>query len=241
VVCGRMTKLGVVNRRLPGPPLAQVTAAVFCGVLLSGCGRAASGEPKAADAEVERMAFVAQPCPALEMGDAALKPSNVRVFIEVAEITAGALPTPIGRWLDAHPVKVRSTANLVAFDGVPTSMPWGACVDAVCSATKWSLTLTSRLPGRASEPWPLALRIAEVASASPADAGAEGPKVLLETTLDVLNQQPSILPPAPEVTAGAIVVTPYLLQKHDDLHRVLECKVEQAEREQQLPQSSPTD
>jgi hypothetical protein len=184
------------------------------------------------------MAFVAQPCPALEVGDVALQPSNVRAFIEVAEITAGALPTPIGRWLDTHAVKVRATANLVAFDGVPTSMPWGACVDAVCSATKWSLTLTARLPKRASEPWPLTLRIAEVAAASPPE-NAEGPKVLLETTLDVVNQQPSILPPAPEVSAGVIVVTAYLLQQYDDLHRVLECKVKQSAREQQLPASPP--
>lgn len=218
---------------------SRVVASACCWVVLSGCGRAAPAEAKAADVEVERMAFVAQPCPALASGDVALQPSNARVFIEVAEIMAGPLPTPIGRWLDANAVKVRSTANLVLFDGVPTSLPWGACVDAVCSATKWSLTLTSRLPARASEPWPLTLRIAETARSSA--EGGESPAVLLETTLDVSNQQPLVLPPAPEVTPGAIVVTAYLLQRHDDLHRVLECKVEQSAREQQLPQSTPSE
>jgi hypothetical protein len=239
VVCGSMKKLGIVRWRLPGGSLSRVTATALVGLALSGCRRGAAGEPNAADVEVERMAFVAQPCPGLEVGDAALQPSNARVFVEVAEITEGALPTPIGRWLDAHAVQVRATANLVAFDGVPTSMPWGACVDTVCSGKKLSLTLTSRLPQRASEPWPLTLRIAEVASQGSAEPGAAEPKVLLETTLDVVNQQPSVLPPAPEVSAGAIVVTAYLLQKHDDLHRVLECKVEQSAKEQELPQSAP--
>lgn len=235
MVFGAMLKLGVVSGQLRAGARSQVTVAVCCSVVLSGCARATPAEAKAADADAERMAFVAQPCPALASGDVALRPSNARVFIEVAEVTAGALPTPVGRWLDANAVKVRATANLVVFDGVPTSQPWGACVDAVCSATKWSLTLTSRLPARASEPWPLTLRIAETASS----AADDSPKVLLETRLDVVNQQPLVLPPTPEVTSGAIVVTAYLLQRHDDLHRVLECKAEQSAREQQLPQGAP--
>ena len=106
-----MPKLGVVSVHSRVGALSHVMAAVLCSVVLSGCRRAASGEAKAADVDVERMAFVGQPCPPLELGDVALKPSNVRVFVEVAEITAGALPTPVGRWLDTHAVKVRATAK----------------------------------------------------------------------------------------------------------------------------------
>jgi hypothetical protein len=129
------------------------------------------------------------------------------------------LPQPIGRWLDQNAVKVRSTANLVAFPNVPTSMPWGQCVDAVCSSMKLSITLTAQLPERSSQPVPLALRIEQAADAAQAER-----RVLLETSLRALHQQPIVLPPSPEVSDGSVVVTAYLLQRHDDLQRILECQ-----------------
>lgn len=206
---------------------------MFVAALCSILGACGGAQRKAEAPEVERVAYVGQPCPGLELGSEPLKPANVRVFFEVAEITTAALPSPIGRWLDTHAVKVRATANLVAFDGVPTSVPWGPCVDAVCSAMTLSLTLTSRLPERASEAWPVTLSITEAASES---SSTGNPRVWFEAALQVSNQQVVVLPPAPEVTDGSIVVTAYLLQKHDDLHRVMECQVEQSARVQQSRQ-----
>jgi hypothetical protein len=179
-------------------------------------------EPKAPDAE--RTAFLAQPCPELALGDEALDADKARVFVEVAEVSTRNLPQPIGRWLDENAVRVRSTADLVAFPNVPTSMPWGQCVDAVCSSMKLSITLTARLPERTSQPVPLTLRIDEAApEGSPGESEGER-RVLLETLLSVLPQQPVVLPPSPEVSDGSVIVTAYLLRKHDDLQRILECK-----------------
>jgi hypothetical protein len=179
-------------------------------------------EPKAPDAE--REAFLGQPCPELALGDEALDADKARVFVEVAEVSTRNLPQPIGRWLDENAVTVRSTADLLAFPNVPTSMPWGQCVDAVCSAMKLSITLTAQLPERTSQPVPLALRIDAAAPEGSPEAAAGERRVLLETTLSVLPQEPVVLPPS-EVSDGSVVVTAYLLRKHDDLQRILECKV----------------
>lgn len=176
----------------------------------------------------ERSVLVAQPCAGLELGAEPLDPANARVFVEVAEVGTRDLPNPIGRWLEENIVRVRSSANLVAFPDVPTSMPWGQCVDAVCSSTRLSLTVAARLPERASEPIELALRIDETASA---DAAESGPRVLLDTLLRARNQEPVVLPPAPQISDGSVVVTPYLLRRHDDLQRILECREQQRERE----------
>jgi hypothetical protein len=178
----------------------------------------------------ERTALVAQPCLGLAVGSGPLDPMKARVFVEVAEVSTRELPEPIGRWLDENAVKVRGAVNLVAFPNVETSMPWGSCVDAICSSAKLTLTVTARLPARASEPIDLALRIAESAPESPNTE----PRVLLNTTLRVTDQTPFVLPPAPDVSDGSVVVTAYLLHRHDDLQRVLECKVQQGERERQL-------
>src|SRR5262245_35389604 len=123
-----------------------------CGLTLlavCACGKKTPA-PDSPQGGPERTARVAQPC--LELGDAPVNPSNARVFVEVAEVSEGALPEPIGKWLQENPVRVRSTANVVAFPNVPTSTPWGQCVDSVCSTQKGSITITARLPARASEP-----------------------------------------------------------------------------------------
>jgi hypothetical protein len=185
--------------------------------MLGGCGGNEPG-PKAPPAE--RTAFLAQPCPGLALEDAALDADKARVFVEVAEVSTRDLPQPIGRWLDENAVKVRSTANLVAFPNVPTSMPWGQCVDAVCSSMKRAITLTAQLPERTSQPVPLAVRIEE----APPEGAPGEPRVLLETTLAALHQEPVVLPPSPAVSDGSVVVTAYLLRRHDDLQRILECQ-----------------
>jgi hypothetical protein len=183
---------------------------------LAGCG---SNKPDANAPPAERTAFLAQPCPGLAIEDAALDADKARVFVEVAEVSTRSLPQPIGRWLDENAVKVRSTADLVAFPNVPTSMPWGQCVDAVCSSMKRSITLTAQLPERTSQPVSLALRIDE----APPEGSPGEPRVLLETTLAAPHQEPIVLPPSP-VSDGSVVVTAYLLRRHDDLQRILECK-----------------
>lgn len=195
-------------------------ASLITGASLWAC---TADAPPAKDPHAERTVFLAQPCQGLALGDEPVDASKARVFVEVAEVSSRDLPRPIGRWLDQNAVKVRSTANVVAFPGVPTSTPWGQCVDAVCSAMKLSLTLTAQLPERTSQPMNLSLRIDEVA------ASGEAPPALLETTLPALHQEPVVLPPSPGVSDGSVVVTAYLLQRHDDLHRILEC---QARREQ---------
>ncbi len=197
-------------------------------VALSGMGCSGNqAAPQAAQGGPARRAFVAQPCAGLELGAEPLDPKDARVFVEVAELNTRALPRPIGRWLQLNAVQVRSKAQLVAFPNVPTSVPWGQCVDSVCSSTKLAITLTARLPELASGPLELALQIQE-----PAPQGSDsGPHVLLETTLEALNQEPVVLPKTEQLTEGSVVVTAYLLRRHDDLHRVLECQAQQDERE----------
>jgi hypothetical protein len=43
-----------------------------------------------------------------------------------------------------------------------------------------------------------------------------------------------LLPVSPTLSSHSLVVTAYLLRKIDDLHGLLECKAQQAEREKQL-------
>jgi hypothetical protein len=179
----------------------------------------------------ERNGFVAQPCSGLELGSEPLDPADARVFVELVEVTASGLPSPVGSWLAENAVRVRSSVNLVAFPGVPTSMPWGQCVDAVCAGAQRSVTVTATLPERASEPVGLGLRIEE----APAEGSEAGPRLLLDTTLRAINQEPVVLPPAPEVSDGSVVVTAYLLRRPLDLQRVMECKVKQDERAKALP------
>ena len=57
----------------------------------------------------------------------------------------------------------------------------------------------------------------------PRAAGAT-PRSLLETTLQARHQEPVVLPPSPEVSDGAVIVTAYLLQRHDDLQRIMACQ-----------------
>ncbi len=183
-----------------------------------------SGAPPRTAAE--RTAWVAQPCSTLELGAEALDVGKARVFVEVAEVDTRALSEPIDHWLANHAVKVRSSVNFVAFPNVPTSMPWGQCVDAVCTSKQHEIVITARLPERASEPIELALRIDQLAP----DGSTGEPRALLDTTLRAVNQVPHVLPPAPDVSDGSVVVTAYLLRRHDDLQRILECQAKQAEK-----------
>lgn len=203
-----------------GRVITVVRGATLAGFLMA-CARAT---PPAA--EPERIVSVARPCPGLELGSDRLDPAQARVFVEVVEVSTRDLPQPIGAWLRENTVKVRSTASLVAFPNVPTSMPWGQCVDAVCAGTR-SITLTAHLPDLASEPLELGVRIDD-----PAPEGSDaGPRVLLDTTVRALNQEPVVVPPVPATGDGTLVVTPYLLRRPDDLHRVMECQARQAEKE----------
>jgi hypothetical protein len=193
-------------------------------------GLACAGRGTPPQGASERTGFVAQSCPGLVQGSAPLDLKNARLFVEVVEVNSRALPEPIGDWLQHNPVKVRASADLVAFPNVPTSMPWGQCVDAVCSSMKFSLTVDAQLPGRASEPIGLALRIDEAAP----EGSEASARVLIDTKLRVVNQEPTVLPPAPQVSDGSLVVTTYLLRSLDDLHRALECRVQQGEKERAL-------
>lgn len=200
---------------------------VLCGVLgaLLGCRR----DPPP-QAPVERTAFVARACPALELGTEPLNLKNARLFVEVADVNARNLPQPVGDWLQQNAVKVRSSANLVAFPDVPTTVPWGQCVDQVCSTSKLSITLTARLPAAVAQPIQLALRIDEAV----AEGSSAAPRTLLDGTLQLVHQQPSVLAPTPEVSDGSLIVTGYLLRSLEDLHAVMACQAEQAERAKEL-------
>jgi hypothetical protein len=192
-------------------------------------------EPARSPADAPRSALIAQSCPEIALGSEPIKASNARVFVEVVEMDDRNLPHPLGNWLSDHPVTVRSSANTVAFPNVPTSMPWGQCVDTVCGDRQRSLTLTAQVPERGSDPIQLAVRIEE----SAAEAGAGSAKVLLDTTLSAPSQQPVVLPVNPALSDGSVVVTAYLLRQLDDLHRVLECKAREAQRLQQLQGAQP--
>ena len=206
-------------------PLALVALAAAC-----------KSAPPAESPEIApRDALVAQPCPELALGAEPLDPKNARVFVEIADVSSRNLPNPLGRWLDEHIVEVRSTANLVAFPGVPTSMPWAQCVDAVCADAKRSVSVTARLPERASEPIELALHIEDTA----AEGGS--PRTLLDTTLRALSQEPAVVPSGSELGSGSLVVTAYVLRRFDDLHRLLECKERQKARSPRSPSTEASD
>jgi len=192
------------------------------------CGGSAA--PAEMPANVERTVLVGQLCPGLDAPAGPLDRANARVFVEVVEVATPKLPQPIGRWFDENAVRVRSSANLVAFPDVPTSMPWGQCVDAVCSSMQRSITLTAHLPESTTEPLGIEIRIDEAA----AEGATTAPRILLDKTLQAMNQEPVVLPPTPELSAGLVIVTAYLLQRHDDLHRVMECHARQTESSQQL-------
>jgi len=200
---------------------AGVAAGLACG---------GSTPPPATPESAERTSLVAQRCPGLDAGAAPLDRANARLFVEVVEVSTPQLPQPLGNFLEANAVSVRSSANLVAFPDVPTSMPWGQCVDAVCASMKRSITLTAHLPEGADPSFGIALHIDEAA----AQGTAAEPKVLLDTTLQVVSQQPVVLPPAPGLSKGSVIVTAYLLQRYDDLHRVMECQARQTESSRQL-------
>jgi len=184
--------------------------------------------PPEAPENVERTAFVAQPCPELALGSEPLDAANARLFVEIVDVGAQGLPSPLGRWLDDNAVTFRSSANLIAFPNVPTSAPWAQCVDAVCKDAKRSVHVTARLPDSASEPVELALHIEEAAG----DGAGSAAKALLDTTLRAPNQEPVIVSSGAALGGGSLVVTAYLLRRFDDLHRMLECKERQKAREE---------
>jgi hypothetical protein len=205
--------------------------ALLTALLLASAGGACKSEPPPPQSaeNVERTALVAQPCPELELGNEPLDPANARAFVEVVEVSARDIPSPIGRWLEDHAVTIRSSANVVAFPGVPTSAPWAQCVDAVCADTKRSVSVTVQLPERGSDPIDLRLHVEEAAASDVA-----APQVLLDATLQVPHQEPVVVPSSAELGGGSLVVTAYLLRRFDDLHRVLECKERQKLRERKL-------
>lgn len=214
-----------VNRST-GPRAAALWSGVLLATLLA-CQRKPAAQPSE---HAERTALVAQRCPEIDAGSEKIEAKNARVFVEVVELRGAQPPSPIGNWLREHAVTVRSSSNLVAFPNIPTSMPWGQCVDAVCKGTQRTITLTSQLPEHGSDPIELAIRIEESAASSEQPA----PKALLDTTLRAPSQQPVVLAVSPALSAGSLVVTAYLLRTIDDLHRVLECKARQTEREKKL-------
>lgn len=206
-------------------PWAVCLAALWGAQSLLSCRRNEAPQPPA-----ERTALVARACPALELGPEPLNLKNARLFVEVADVQARNLPQPLDGWLQQNAVKVRSSANLVAFPDVPTTVPWGQCVDQVCSTAQLSITLTARLPAAVAEPIQLALRIDE----APEEGDSKPPRTLLEATLQLRHQQPALLTPTPEVSDGSLIVTGYLLRSLQDLHAVMACQADQAERAKEL-------
>jgi hypothetical protein len=227
--------VGVKPAAAPRPKSASIQlraeASVCFAALACVVACQAQAEPTT-PAPAQRTGLVAQPCPELALGTSALDPSSARVFVEVADVSSRELPQPLGRWLDDNAVKIRSAVNLVAFPGMSTSMPWGQCVDAVCASSARSVTLTARLPERASEPIEIELRIDETQP----EHGEQAPKLLFESHVRALHQDPVVLPGASSVSDGSLVLTAYLLQRHDDLQRVMECRARQTEQEKQLRQ-----
>ena len=208
---------------------ASRSAVALCSSLLLASAWACKPKPAAeAPESADRTSLVAQRCPEIAIGNELVDAKNARVFVEVVALT-GSVPNPIGNWLEGHAVTVRSSSNLVAFPNVPTSTPWGQCVDAVCKNSQRTLTVTSQLPKRGSDPIELAVRIEE----SVPEGQAAG-KVLLETTLHTPSQQPVVLAANPALSSGSLIVTAYLLRQIDDLHRVLECSARQTERAKAL-------
>jgi hypothetical protein len=219
----------VIRLTLPAP---VPFVALLLGAASSAC---KSDAPARTPENVERTELVAQPCPELALGSEPIDAANARLFVEIVDVGAQPLPTPLGRWLDDNAVTFHSSANLVAFPDVPTSGPWAQCVDAVCADAKRSVSVTARLPERASEPIELALHIEDTA----AEGGS--PRTLLDTTLRALSQEPAVVPSGSELGSGSLVVTAYVLRRFDDLHRLLECKERQKARSPRSPSTEASD
>ncbi len=214
-------------RSRTAPSSLRVVSA--CGALAAVVACKSQPEP-AAPPPSERTGLVAQPCPELELGSEPVKPDSARVFVEVSDVSARDVQRPIGPWLEHNAVKIRSSVNLVAFPGVPTSMPWGQCVDAVCASSARSLTITARLPEQARAPIELRVQIEE----APPEGSEQAPKQLLEASVNAVHQEPALIDGAAAVSDGTLIVTAYLLQRHDDLQRVMACRAQQTEREKAL-------
>jgi hypothetical protein len=201
-----------------------------CAALAGSIACKSQAEPSAPQ-PTERTGLVAQPCAELQLGSEPVKQDSARVFVEVVDVSARELREPIVRSLQDNAVKIRSAVNLVAFRNVPTSMPWGQCVDAVCASSTRSLTVIAHPPMRASDPIDLDVRIEE---APPESSETAAPRALLETRLQAVHQEPVLLSGTSAVSDGSLVLTAYLLQRPDDLQRVMTCRARQAEQEKQL-------
>lgn len=199
-------------------------------VASSACTSAVTPETPS-DTPRRRVVHVAQPCPELERVEGRINPAEVRAFVEITQVAERELPSPLAHWLAEHPVEAESTAHVIAFPGVPTSTPWGLCVDAVCSSSQRSLTLVAHLPDDAADPVELSLTIEDRATTEPPDAKT-APTTLLAMTIHATDREPVMVATPSELGGGSLLVTAYLLRRFDDLHRVLTCKADpQAEAE----------
>jgi hypothetical protein len=100
----------------------------------------------------------------------------------------------------------------------------------VCASSARSVTITAHPPERSSEPIQLELRIEE----APPEGSENAPKPLLDARVEAVHQEPVLLDGTSAVSDGAVVLTAYLLQRHDDLQRVMACRARQSEQEKQL-------
>ncbi len=141
------------------------------------------------------------------------------------------LSEPLEESLRGRSVRVSSVQQLVAFPSVPTTVPWGDCLDTACDTRTHRLTVVAEMPARGELPLPVTLQLERAAfdqaQASRGPSPTHGWQTTFEQPLSLKHQEPLLLPDASAFGGGSVVVTAYLLTRHDDLFPLMACKSKQ--------------
>lgn len=225
-----MTRFCDIQRLAPAR-LLSLTA------LLALLGTAGCRSTQQARTPVAVEAKIAQRCPELTVGTGLLDLSKSRIFVEVALLEPGVLspetsPPESKLSFEGTSTAVTSVMQFVANPHVPTTMPWGDCLDEACDQRNARITLNAQFPKSASDPVSVHLLLEKL----PTDAKSSpqfAPQLAAwisdyNTTLLLHDQVPQrIDDPKKAFGSGTTIITSYLLTRPKDLFRLMACKAEQ--------------
>ena len=193
------------------------------------------------------------------VGDAGAEVKNPKVFIEVAAVegrmfeqlakSPPAVAQTFSDWLNDPRFGARHLGGMLAANDVVTKMPWGECGDVSGASCKdaelWNLAVTPHLADARSTEVRMELTLEP---APPLDTPKEAWQIPehrgVRTTVVVQDQTPIVLRLNPAIARTApgrgwlLLVTPYLIRRDEDLRRLFECRMANANRargEQESP------
>jgi hypothetical protein len=167
--------------------------------------------------------LIAQRCERLNPDRMSTGESFARVFVDGFDVVSEDLQTPLGPWLAEHPIEVHHSQAMMLTHDTPSSASWNRCANRSCTATElWNITITPRLPKRASDPLQLTVELRS-AAASTEQRGSS-------STVEARDQYPVRIdfPGARSTGATAMVLAPYLVNNDEDLRAIMLCKEQQA-------------